>query len=83
MSSRRAKRALAVVTIAAGALFVAAGPASAHVGVTPSHLPAGASTILAFSFSHGCEGSPTTAITFELPPEIPAAKATLLAGWQT
>lgn len=56
---------------AAGLLTLAlAAPASAHVTVTPSDTAAGAFVVLTFSVPHGCDGSPTTGITIQVPEEI-------------
>lgn len=60
-------------------LALAAVPlaASAHVTVTPSGTDAGSYTVLTFAFSHGCEGSPTTALTFDIPEMIASVSPTL------
>jgi uncharacterized protein YcnI len=61
------------------ALGLALGPtgaASAHVTVTPSETAAGSYTVLTFSNGHGCEGSPTTAITIQIPEGINAVTPT-------
>ncbi|HET9422454.1 MAG TPA: YcnI family protein [Nocardioides sp.] len=56
---------------AAGLLTLGlAAPASAHVTVTPSDTGAGAFVVLTFSVPHGCEGSPTTGITIQIPEQI-------------
>jgi len=62
---------LGAVAGAAGLLtWGLAAPASAHVTVTPSDTSAGAFVVLTFSVPHGCEGSPTTGITIDIPEEI-------------
>ena len=60
-------------------LALAAVPlaASAHVTVTPSGTAAGSYTVLTFAFSHGCEGSPTTAIAIDIPESIASVSPTL------
>ena len=61
---------LSAAGLAGGAvLALAAVPlaASAHVTVTPSGTAAGSYTVLTFAYSHGCEGSPTTAIAIDIP----------------
>src|SRR5690606_17930776 len=75
---RRGARAAALA-----AAFVLAVPAaaSAHVGVSPDHIPAGSSTLLTFSFSHGCEGSPTTALRVTMPEGIGNAWPTFDSDW--
>ncbi|UWX97468.1 YcnI family protein [Arthrobacter zhaoxinii] len=57
------------------------GPAAAHVHVTPDTTAAGESALLTFDLSHGCEGSPTTSLTFTLPDELVDATPTAHAGW--
>ncbi len=71
---------LSAAGLAGGALLaLAAVPlaASAHVTVTPSGTAAGSHTVLTFAFSHGCEGSPTTALTFDIPESIESVSPTL------
>ena len=41
--------------------------ASAHVHVNPGTASAGGTETLTFSFSHGCDGSPTTALAIDIP----------------
>ncbi|MFI6817470.1 YcnI family protein [Nonomuraea sp. NPDC050328] len=73
-----------LVYAGAAALVVVLGtacPASAHVTVTPSTTAAGAHAVLQFSVGHGCENSPTTRITIQLPPQITSVAPTRAAGW--
>jgi len=75
---------LSAAGLAAGAvLALTAVPlaASAHVTVTPSGTAAGGYTVLTFAFSHGCEGSPTTALTFDIPESIESVSPTLNPNW--
>ncbi|KRE21784.1 YcnI family protein [Agromyces sp. Soil535] len=75
---------LSAAGLAGGAvLALAAVPlaASAHVTVTPSGTAAGGYTVLTFAFSHGCEGSPTTALTFDIPESIESVSPTLNSNW--
>ncbi len=70
---------------AAGALLGLVGlasPASAHVTITPSTTAAGAFAVLEVSVGHGCEGSPTTEITVQMPPEINSVTPTRNALWE-
>lgn len=77
---RRAR--LAVGTAAGLALAVGAPmAAAAHVHVTPDVTPAGASTRLDFSFSHGCDGSPTTALVVDIPAEVDAVNPVVDGAW--
>ncbi|MBN9178370.1 MAG: DUF1775 domain-containing protein [Microbacterium sp.] len=80
-SSRTRARLLAGV-IAGSALVIAAPlAASAHVHVTPDESAAGGTTRLSFSFSHGCEDSPTTALVFTIPEGIDGVAPVLDGAW--
>lgn len=58
-----------------------AAPASAHVTITPSETAAGSYTVLTVSVAHGCEGSPTTEITIQMPDGINAVTPTRNPLW--
>lgn len=77
------RRAAAVTTGGLAAALVLASPvaASAHVHVTPSSTQAGATSMLEFSFSHGCDGSPTTAVEVTVPDEIASVALIANPGW--
>jgi len=79
---RRTTRVATVVGLVAVAVVGLASPASAHVSLTPSTTAAGASAILEFSFSHGCDGSPTTALTIRMPEGINTVAPTRTALWE-
>ena len=70
-------------TVAAGALLAFSAPlsASAHVSVEPAATAAGSYTVLTFSNAHGCEGSPTTGITIDIPQGIDSVAPTINPGW--
>jgi len=63
-------------TVAVALALGVAGPAAAHVTITPTETAAGAYTVLSFSVGHGCEGSPTTRVAIALPEEINAVTPT-------
>jgi periplasmic copper chaperone A len=73
----------AASALGGGALLALAAPlaAQAHVNVTPASTAAGAYTVLTFSSAHGCEGSPTTAFTVDIPEGVESVAPTLKAGW--
>ncbi len=77
------RRARLAVGAAAGLVLAVGAPlaASAHVHVTPDATPAGASTRLDFSFSHGCDGSPTTALVVDIPAEVDAVQPVADGTW--
>jgi len=75
--------AVAATALGAGALLALAAPvaAQAHVNVTPGSTAAGSYTVLEFASGHGCDGSPTTAFTVDIPEQILSVTPTLQAGW--
>lgn len=76
-------RMLAVTGLTAGALLAIGAPlaASAHVTVTPSDTAAGSYALLTFATSHGCEGSPTTKMTIDIPEGIISVSPTVNPNW--
>ena len=83
-TTRTTRTALAAATaLGGGALLALAAPlaAQAHVSVAPTSTAAGASTVLTFSSAHGCEGSPTTAFTVDIPEGVDSVAPTLKSGW--
>ncbi len=81
MSPRTSAR-LGVVPLALGAALALAAPAAAHVTVSASTTAAGAFTVLTVSVSHGCEGSPTTALKVQIPEGINAVTPTRNPLWK-
>jgi uncharacterized protein YcnI len=73
----------AATTLAGATLLALAAPlaASAHVTVTPSTTAAGSYSLLTFAFGHGCDGSPTTGITIDIPESIASVTPTVNPGW--
>ena len=63
------------------ALLASAAPAAAHVTLTPSTTAAGAYAVLEISIPHGCQGSPTTAVTIQVPEGIHSVTPTRNALW--
>lgn len=76
-------RTLAAAGLTAGALLAIGAPlaASAHVTVTPSDTAAGSYALLTFATSHGCEGSPTTKMTIDIPESIISVSPTVNPNW--
>ena len=75
--------ALTASALTAGVLLALSAPlaASAHVSVAPDTTAAGAYTVLTFSNAHGCESSPTTGITIDIPDGIDSVSPTINPGW--
>lgn len=69
------------VALAAALALGAPLAASAHVTVSSEGAVAGSYDLLTFSFSHGCDGSPTTALEITIPEGVGAAHPTAQAGW--
>ena len=69
--------------ITAGIVLAVALPlaASAHVHVTPEEAASNGSTRLDFSFSHGCDGSPTTALIITIPDEADGVTPIIDGAW--
>ncbi|MGH8991982.1 MAG: YcnI family protein [Acidimicrobiia bacterium] len=72
------------VAIGAGAVGLAltAAPAFAHVSTSPGEAMAGKSTYQQFKIGHGCEGSPTTKVTFFIPEGVVGVKPEVEPGWK-
>lgn len=68
---------------AAGIALVIGAPlaASAHVHVDPVEAAAGTTSTLTFSFSHGCDDSPTTALVFDVPDAAAVVTPVAQGGW--
>lgn len=80
-SSRRS--ALALTGIALGGALALAVPmaASAHVHAHADGAAAGATSRVEFSFSHGCDGSPTTALVVDVPEGVDNATPVVDGAW--
>lgn len=83
-TSPRRRARLTAGGLALGAALVIAAPlaASAHVHVTPEDAAANASSRLTFSFSHGCDGAPTTALVFTVPEGVDGVTPVFDAAWK-
>ena len=69
----------AAVALVAGILL--AGPASAHVTISPGEGVAGSYTVATVSVAHGCDGSATTRITIKVPKELVSITPTINPDW--
>lgn len=81
-SVRRIRRRL-VLGAASGIVLAVGVPiaASAHVHVDPGAAAAGSTETLTFAFSHGCDGSPTTALVIDIPDGAGNATPIVQGGW--
>lgn len=75
----RHSRMLGAAILAAAILFPAT--AGAHVHLQPENGPAGSWSTFSVTVPHGCDGSPTTGITIQIPEQIMSVTPAPLAGW--
>lgn len=82
-NTRTRRLSIAGIGILSGAALAVAVPvmAGAHVGVSPDELVAGDHGVLTFSFSHGCENSPTTALRITMPEGLASVAPTMDSDW--
>lgn len=80
--SRITRRGALVAALAAGLVLAAPAAAQAHVGVSPDAVEPGGSTVLSFSFTHGCEESPTTALRITMPEGLASVSPTVDSNWE-
>lgn len=72
------------IIVATGAVALAlaiAAPASAHVTANPNEGPAGGFFKTDFRVGHGCDGSPTTEVSVEIPGNVTSVHPQQVAGW--
>ncbi len=74
-------RALTGCALGTALLLAAPLAASAHVGISPEEVPRGGSAVVTFSFTHGCEHSPTTSLRIEVPNGLDSVSPTADANW--
>jgi periplasmic copper chaperone A len=81
MSKRLAVVGTATLGVTAAIVLGTAGVASAHVSATATSTAANSYTTATFSVPHGCDGSPTTKITFQVPESIIEVTPTVNPNW--
>ncbi|MGG7305657.1 YcnI family protein [Curtobacterium sp. AB451] len=81
MSKRLAVVGTATLGVTAAIVLGTAGVASAHVSATATSTAANSYTTTTFSLPHGCDGSPTTKITFDVPKSIIEVTPTVNPNW--
>jgi uncharacterized protein YcnI len=75
------KRGLVTTAATAAVVLFAGGTASAHIDPDPIALQAGTSGTVQFKVEHGCDGSPTTSMKFQIPAGVTDAAAVDKDGW--
>lgn len=79
---KKVTKKVALGTALGTALVLAPVAASAHVGIdADDETVAGGEATLTFGFSHGCDGSPTTALSIEMPDGLSGVHPVADAGW--
>jgi periplasmic copper chaperone A len=68
--------------VAASAMLALPVAARAHVTASPAELPAEGYAKVDLSVPHGCEESPTTKLTVQMPDEVQAATPQVVPGWK-
>ncbi|SFF35476.1 YcnI family copper-binding membrane protein [Curtobacterium sp. YR515] len=81
MSKRLAVVGTATLGVTAAIVLGTAGVASAHVSATATSTAANSYTTATFSVPHGCDGSPTTKIEFQVPDSVIEVTPTVNPNW--
>jgi uncharacterized protein YcnI len=81
MSMRRLL--LASTLLATAASLALAPSAGAHVEPSATEVPAGSQATVDFTVQHGCDGSDTTKVEFQVPEEITDVAPVDKDGWET
>jgi uncharacterized protein YcnI len=71
-----------ILPLAVAGALATASAAGAHVTVSPGEAPAGSYSLLEFTVPHGCDESPTTRLTVQMPEGITSATPEAVAGWE-
>jgi uncharacterized protein YcnI len=74
-------RLAAAAGTAAAAVLLSTAPAWAHVGTSADEVAAGDTIALGLTIGHGCEDSPTTAVSIQIPDGVNNAQPFAHAGW--
>ncbi|MEY2583149.1 MAG: periplasmic copper chaperone [Ilumatobacteraceae bacterium] len=75
------KHAVVTGVTTATVLLMSAGIVSAHIDPDPIAMQAGTSGTVAFNVEHGCDGSPTIDMKFEIPADVSGVKPVDKDGW--
>ncbi len=81
MSKRLAVVGTATLGVTAAIVLGSATAASAHVEATATSTAADSYTTATFSVPHGCDGSPTTKLTFQVPESVIEVTPTVNPNW--
>jgi len=81
MQKRLATGGAVTLGVAAVIVLGSATAASAHVSATATSTAANSYTVATFSVPHGCDGSPTTKIEFQVPESVIEVTPTVNPNW--
>lgn len=81
MRTAFAKSVVVSVATTATVVLIAGGIASAHIDPDPIAMQAGTSATVAFRVEHGCDGSPTNDMKFQIPAGVTDAVGVAKDGW--
>lgn len=79
---RNVNRFTAGLGLSAAAVLVWAVPALGHVTVSPTEAPAEGYAKIDLNVPHGCEASPTTSISVQMPDQVVSVTPQVVAGWE-
>jgi uncharacterized protein YcnI len=75
------KHTLVTAATTATVVLFAGGIASAHIDPDPIAIQAGTAATVSFKVEHGCDGSPTTSMKFQIPDGVTDAAGVAKDGW--
>jgi uncharacterized protein YcnI len=75
------KHALVSVAVSVTVVLAVGGVASAHIDPDPPAIAAGSTATVGFTIEHGCDGSPTTDLSFQIPDGLTGVAPVDKAGW--
>ena len=75
------KHALVSVAVSVTVVLAVGGVASAHINPDPPAVEAGSTATVGFTIEHGCDGSPTTDLKFQIPDTVSGVAAVAKPGW--
>jgi uncharacterized protein YcnI len=71
-----------IVAVVGVLVLMVASPAFGHVTVSPTESTADGFATLVFQVPHGCEGSPTTSLSIQIPAGVVSVKPQVKPGWE-
>ena len=81
MRTKLVRHTLACVAMSAAVVLIGGGNASAHLDPDPIAIQAGSTATVAFTVEHGCNGSATTDVQFQIPTGVTGVAPIDKTGW--